>query len=483
MATLEELLVGKTADEIVDQLLAYLNAEKVDPSDPASDSAFAVSDWESGGAERTNVEMEARALEDLVSEAIPNIAAGSLITKAEGKWLELRASDSYKIAKTKATRTRIQLKLTDSANAGPFSFGVDELVWETESGLRFYNESAGTIPLGLSLDVVVRAEGTGAKYNVATGALVKWVTPLPGVVSSHDLLDFSAVKEAKNGQGVVTTNKIGTLASNLYKIIITSNGNTTAGSLEWFINGISAGTASPIPATLNLDAGVQVAFTNGPVNPSFVKDDTFTFASLASPIVEPGRDDEGDAQLRKRCQARWPDLGLIPTDDKYIKLAKEAYVGVTKVATFPHSDIAGATRVVVAGQGTIGPSNLTDIETYITERDATTDRVIAEEATDVNLTVTGTVIVPAKREAAIKVAAQAAWDLHVDDEIDIGGVAAIFELQSVLEDAGATNATGIAFTGANAPVISGGANVDVALTPTQVGRSTSLASQLTWKAV
>ena len=84
MATLEELLTPKTADEIVSILLAYLNAEKVDPDDPTSEPAFAVSDWQSGGAERTNVEMEARALEDLVSEAIPAIAAGSLITKAAG---------------------------------------------------------------------------------------------------------------------------------------------------------------------------------------------------------------------------------------------------------------------------------------------------------------------------------------------------------------------------------------------------------------
>ena len=483
MATLEELLVGKTADEIVDQLLAYLNAEKVDPDDPTSDSAFAVSDWEPGGVERTNVEMEARALEDLVSEAIPNIAAGSLVTKAEGKWLELRAADSYKITKTKAQRTRIQLTIKDDASTGPFSFGVDELVWETESGLRFYNESAGTLTLGGTLAVVVRAEGTGAKYNVPTGALNKWVTPLPGVLFFHQLLDFSTVKEAKAGQGDVAPVKIGTLQSRLYKVVITSNGNVAAGSLEWFIDGVSAGVVTPIPATQNLDAAVQVTFTNGPVDPSFVKDDTFTFASLASPIVEPGRDDEGDNQLRKRCQSRWPELGLIPTSDKYVKLAKEAYVGVTKVATFPHPDIAGGTRVVVAGQGPIGPSNLADIEAYITERDATPDRVIAEEATGVNLTVTGTVVVPAKREAAIKVAAQAAWDLYVDDEVDIGGTAAIFELQSVLEDAGAINSSGVAFTGANAPVLSGGPNVDVALSPTQVGRSTSLASQLTWKAV
>lgn len=147
-------------------------------------STLPVTAWQPGSTPLTLVENDAATLEDLY-DLVSLIAAGGFTSTARGPWLDLLAKEFFNLERIAGVVARGYVVLTDVAGAGPFNIVDGQLWFLSASGLRFQSEGAFTIPASDSVQVLVRAEGIGAQYNVANGSITTFVTPLPGVTVSN----------------------------------------------------------------------------------------------------------------------------------------------------------------------------------------------------------------------------------------------------------------------------------------------------------
>lgn len=86
-------------------------------------------------------------------------------------------------------------------------------------------------------------------------------------------------------------------------------------------------------------------------------------------ITSQGADEETDASLQARCQARWPSLGSAPTDSPFDLWAKTASATVTRTKVLPDSTTPGQVDVYLAGaSGSVGAGTVAAVQAYIDPR-------------------------------------------------------------------------------------------------------------------
>ena len=169
VTSVSELITEKTESTILTELLAA-----------AAALGLPTTSWQSGSVPRVLLQCDARALADLRA-SVRSIALGAYLDDAEGGWLDILALGKYGVSRVLATFAEGYVRLTDTGGAGPWSIAAAALV-VSDGTLRFRstNTTTLTLPAGGTLDVPVRAEGTGADYNVST--LATMVSPaLAGV--------------------------------------------------------------------------------------------------------------------------------------------------------------------------------------------------------------------------------------------------------------------------------------------------------------
>src|ERR1700737_4153275 len=115
-------------------------------------------------------------------------------------------------------------------------------------------------------------------------------------------------------------------------------------------------------------------------------------------ITSQGADAETGAALMLRCQQRWPALGTSATASTYDLWAKSAEVAashsatITKTLVIVDPTTAGQVDIYLAGaSGAVGGPAVTDAQNYINARVTLTATTLIQAATNVVLTLAGTV--------------------------------------------------------------------------------------------
>jgi len=405
--TLAELLDALTPDEIMAALLAKLQA-----------GGFPTTDWSSGAPERTFTEAEAASQEPLW-DLVASIAAGGHIDLATGRWLTWLAYNRYNLTRDVAVSTVGTIRLTCSASAGPYTITNNTLEFQGAGGNLYTNTAgAGVLASGGTLDVTVTARSPGAdEGNDGADTIVLMTTPLPGVTCTNPATTFSTVTLAGTGTGTVTPT-FGTASSASWVILITLSGQTGAaefklssdGGLTYGTAQVTGGALVDVPDGSGAGSGLNLAFVNGGVNPSFVAGESYTFTSQGTWYTTQGADEESDATLRARCKAQWALLSSTPTDDAYTRMALDADSSVEKVRVYVDPVTVARVNIRVAGaNGPIGSaSTIAEIQEYIDARQAFTDDPVVTDAGTFPVTLAGgTVRVKAQHLATAQTAAQA----------------------------------------------------------------------------
>lgn len=176
--TLDELLRADTEEDALEFLLTEL---------AAADPPWPVTDYAPGDPGLLMLRVFARALAEHVA-VVRDVAAGGLLDEAaklaNGGWLTLLVKSWFELDRTAAVFARAKFRLTCSASGGPYTITPGQLWARATATGKLYNvanTANETLNTGGTLDLEWRAESPGAAYNLALGAGVELVTPLPGV--------------------------------------------------------------------------------------------------------------------------------------------------------------------------------------------------------------------------------------------------------------------------------------------------------------
>lgn len=441
--TLAELLVPRTRDELYAALLASLRA-----------ADFPVSDWSTGGVERTELAALATALADAVSSTIPGIAGGGLVDYAGGlvaggfpSWMPLLGAQLYNLLQLGATKTLGSILLTCAAGAGPYALADRELIIEFPSGNRYRNVGAATVPAGDSLSVSFESEfendsASGLDYADDADQALEIVTPLPGLSATNPAPAYGAADQVGSGSG--TLDLTGTPTGS-HVVVVQIDGEGDAGAATWStsIDGaafVSQGAAS---SATNLGGlGINIALVDGGGSPSFHAGDTYTFECPGRWITRAGRDLETPPDHARRCKARWPSLAALvpgsPNKSFYEVLAIEASKDangnpqVTRTLVVTDGTINNKLRVYIAGQGGILPSSVVaQVQAGFAARNMITDLPIATSPTARVINLAGAVIrVRLAQLATAKTSLQAAFARYLrgNDPVRPGGLNPLLEI-------------------------------------------------------
>lgn len=137
-------------------------------------------------------------------------------------------------------------------------------------------------------------------------------------------------------------------------------------------------------------------------------------------LLVAGADPESDDRLRRRCSARWAELGYGATRAAYEYWALAAHPSVTRVRVLDqHPRGQGTVDVVIYGEGGIGQDVVDAVDAYIQERRPVTADVLVYAATPRVVQVRAEVYVQARwrAEAAVRAAANLQ---KYQQELDIG---------------------------------------------------------------
>lgn len=155
---------------------------------------FPALSWETGSVPSGLVEIQAAALTDFqVGESL--IAGSGLNDFATDESLTQLADQLYDNQRLSGAFAIGYVRLTDSANAGPYTFAATSKSFSVGLGGYVYNGlyAAGdvnnvagsvtvTLPKGSSVDVIVQAQSLGSEYNVAATAISVFARgAIPGV--------------------------------------------------------------------------------------------------------------------------------------------------------------------------------------------------------------------------------------------------------------------------------------------------------------
>lgn len=173
MTTLEDLLNAETEETLYTTQLALLEAK-----------SFPVTSWQTTAVPRVMANANARVGSKLAVD-IPKIAAGFLLAKSSGAWLDLLVESNYGgLARDAATYTERVFVLADVGGVGPLPVTAGQLVVVDSTGTKRLSNIAGAvIPAGGSVEVTFRAEAGGEGY--AGTSTWSFETSLPGVSISE----------------------------------------------------------------------------------------------------------------------------------------------------------------------------------------------------------------------------------------------------------------------------------------------------------
>jgi len=212
-------------------------------------------------------------------------------------------------------------------------------------------------------------------------------------------------------------------------------------------------------------------------------------------ITSQGADAETGAALMLRCQQRWPALGTSATASTYDLWAKSAEVAashsatITKTLVIVDPTTAGQVDIYLAGaSGAVGGPAVTDAQNYINARVTLTATTLIQAATNVVLTLAGTVNYFAAKTtlAAVQAAVSTAlinFFLSLGIGSDAGGVNVKVFYAELLAVVGAASETAVGAYPAIRNVASftvNAATADIGLTTGQVA---TLTNSLTFTAV
>lgn len=463
-ATLDDLLATKTAEQEEDSLLSVLKSQ-----------GFPVTDWEAGGGGQTIVKAIAATLADH-GKLVAIFAAGGYVPLAKGlvdpSWLDLLAESFYGITRARATYTKQLCAVHCDVATGPQTFNTGSVAKAFPTGnLYVYQGAPVSVGAGLTVNFELQAESPGSKYADPANSIYQLVTPLPGLSINNPPTAFGGLNgaiakrnPANQGSGTVTPSGSPVLLRR-YTLRVTASGMAGVGGIL-YIDQVEAGVATtigpiaPIPASYaGLGDGITLALANG-AGVGFIKGDQHTFEGVGSPITSNGVDDESNESLASRCSGRWSSLGLNIVSDKYVEWIRQASLdgayGIEKITPGPSATIAGQTELLVA-TATGAPSGgvISALQTYVNVRDGITDTATVTGATNEDVTVAGTVTVPAGTLAAVQLAADENWRTYVAS-VPIGGdlstgspgVVRLAALTKAVMDAGAIDYDGLMLNGA-----------------------------------
>lgn len=478
--TLPELLATPSPDQIRAKFLAFLGAD-TNPSSPGAAFAhgFPVADWLSNpdGPEMAFVNMVRSGLFDLIeSKQSAQIASGWL-AKATRLRLSYHAKKFYLIDRNPATRTTFNLALSSTASAPPYDWQVGDVVVAGASGLRYVSTTGGSLQPGETLLVSFQAEAPGAVYNDNLSDGLTLVTAFAGVSASAAVGDFTEPVQSGDGTGHLAVARLDPLIDptpGTYVFRIDTAGDPGVAQFSLSANGgpfypqgllTAVGSASPY--------GFNVAGVIGAGSPtSFLVGDTYTVVSPGGTAYVQGSDEESDASLVVRCQARWPSLSFNQTQDVFRLWAKLAYPPANRVSVRAHPLAPGRVEILVAdSNGTIDPQSAAAITAYIQPKlGDVLASVTVGGARDLPIYTGGTVTVAGSLRTSVQQIAQQLWTTHLST-VEIGGVLILAELEQALMDAGAIDVQGLQIEGVAA---------NVPLSRDQVPVARSLAEDLVW---
>ena len=281
-----------------------------------------------------------------------------------------------------------------------------------------YNTTAGG-----QLNVTVQSEFkndslSSRNYIDANSTITTLLTPLPGVTTRNfpGLLSSVTLSGSSTGTLEVRPKTYAAITAATVDVEITTSGQIGAAVFQFRIDGGSWVTAQTISAVaapeltrgVNTHASltainVELWFSNGSANPSFVDGDTFTFTAPASWITTQGTDEQSDASLRLACKNQWSTLSPIPTNPLYEVWAKAGSTQVTRVRVALSTTVNNKVIVTVGGQGgAVAASVVTTVQTYINARKPLTDVVLAQNASVQAITLGGATV--RVKQAALAVA-------------------------------------------------------------------------------
>jgi hypothetical protein len=145
-----------------------------------------------------------------------------------------------------------------------------------------------------------------------------------------------------------------------------------------------------------------------------------TITNITGGLVTSGTDQESDAAYKNRCRLKWASLATGAPDDFYRYWALKADPTITKVKVITQARGQGTVDVVIWGEGGLGAGVPAAAQAFLRTKAPLTDNdgLEAYAATEVTLTLTGTITVKAGylATAQARVAANLA-SLQVDTPI------------------------------------------------------------------
>lgn len=178
MLTVEKLRKPLTRFESISRLMELLKS-----------LGFETTGWQEGRIQRTLITLFGIMHSDLTEIQKQQAEFGSN-SYATGDALNEFSRSRFQNEKTPAVRTRGPIKLTSTASI-PYDIKVGQLIVSTDSGVKFRNLTAGTLPAGApttpsTLSLVWDALIAGANGNVPLNAVNRMITPLAGVSVAND---------------------------------------------------------------------------------------------------------------------------------------------------------------------------------------------------------------------------------------------------------------------------------------------------------
>lgn len=171
MPTLAQMLGTPTLDQVRAKLLGFL----LKPT-------FPITDWSSGGVVRTQFELDASMIHDLVEACAVIVHSSFLGTEdekgADGDWLTTLAHGWYEVDKVSASAPQQTISLACAAGNGPYNISAGNIQYEATDGSVYNALTGGALSSGGTLTGIdAIAEVPGA----ARGLIARMKTPLPGV--------------------------------------------------------------------------------------------------------------------------------------------------------------------------------------------------------------------------------------------------------------------------------------------------------------
>lgn len=313
-STLNQLLTPQTQDQVNQKILGLLQSGAVVNGITVS---FPVTDWQTGGIEKTLIAAFAKVITDLSAAQIPLIAGGGLVDYAGGlisidgvssslitAWMPILAQELYNLTQNPATNTIGTIALNCAVGAGPFTISANQLWFLFPSGNRYNGPLTGPVSL-----------------------------QAPG---------FSSVTHSGGGAGTVTIIGSGGNATGLSVVIkVSTSGTAGAGAFfQWSADsGVTYGPAISMPGGNYTDtaSNITVNFSG-----AFVINDTYSFQSYG--------------QVRISVQSEGPNNSLATPPANYIDPSGSTIAMITPLPGVTATNIAptySAVTVFGTSSGTI----------------------------------------------------------------------------------------------------------------------------------